>query len=214
MIGASPSFPLRYTHMYDRLPAALPSSFSTCTVVSRAERPASAEPGALSLAPADALRDPARLGRVLALGLPNGVSSLLAECAGSFSNRLLVLTVGFGAAFAVACLIGHDALLRLFLSDPEALALGRSLLPWLLLGSPLFGVYYLGVNFLQAPGRAAATTVLSALRQGALLLPALYLLHALLGLPGLAAARAVADMLGAAIAALLFAAWRGLTWRY
>ena len=45
-------------------------------------------------------------------------------------------------------------------------------------------------------------TVLSALRQGALLLPALYLLHALLGLPGLAAARAVADMLGAAIAAL------------
>lgn len=110
------------------------------------------------------------------------------------------MTVGFGAAFAVACLIGHDALLRLFLSDPEALALGRSLLPWLLLGSPLFGVYYLGVNFLQAPGRAAATTVLSALRQGALLLPALYLLHALLGLPGLAAARAVADMLGAAIA--------------
>ena len=73
---------------------------------------------------------------------------------------------------------------------------------------------YLGVNFLQASGRAAATTVLSALRQGALLLPALYLLHALLGLPGLAAARAVADMLGAAIAALLFAAWRGLTWRY
>ena len=121
----------------------------------------------MSLAPADALRDPARLGRVLALGLPNGVSSLLAGCAGSFSNRLLVLTVGFGAAFAVACLIGHDALLRLFLSDPEALALGRSLLPWLLLG-----------------------------------------------LPGLAAARAVADMLGAAIAALLFAAWRGLTWRY
>lgn len=102
----------------------------------------------MSLAPADALRDPARLGRVLALGLPNGVSSLLAECAGSFSNRLLVLTVGFGAAFAVVCLIGHDALLRLFLSDPEALALGRSLLPWLLLGSPLFGVYYLGVNFL------------------------------------------------------------------
>ena len=107
----------------------------------------------MSLAPADALRDPARLGRVLALGLPNGVSSLLAECAGSFSNRLLVLTVGFGAAFAVAYLIGHDALLRLFLSDPEALALGRSLLPWLLLGSPLFGVYYLGVNFLQASGR-------------------------------------------------------------
>ena len=225
---------------------------------------------ALSLAPADALRDPARLGRVLALGLPNGVSSLLAGCAGSFSNRLLAgygtaalaamaaadkatmvvslvqmgicmgvqpllaynvgardlgrlravirrllaLTIGFGAAFAAACLMGQEALLRLFLSDAEALALGRSLLPWLLLGSPLLGVYYLGVNFLQASGRAAAATVLSALRQGALLLPALYLLHALLGLPGLAAARAAADVLGAGIAALLFAAaWRRLTRR-
>ena len=225
---------------------------------------------ALSLAPADALRDPARLGRVLALGLPNGVSSLLAGCAGSFSNRLLAgygtaalaamaaadkatmvvslvqmgicmgvqpllaynvgardlgrlravirrllaLTVGFGAVFAAACLLGQEALLRLFLSDAEALALGRRLLPWLLLGSPLLGVYYLGVNFLQASGRAVAATVLSALRQGALLLPALYLLHALLGLPGLAAARAAADVLGAGIAALLFAAaWRGLTRR-
>ena len=128
---------------------------------------------------------------------------------GSFSNRLLVLTVGFGAAFAVACLIGHDALLRLFLSDPEALALGRSLLPWLLLGSPLFGVYYLGVNFFAgvrpcgrdhgavcaATGRTVAASAVPAARAA--------------GLPGLAAARAVADMLGAAIAALLFAAWRG-----
>ena len=42
-------------------------------------------------------------------------------------------------------------------------------------------------------------------RQGALLLLALYLLHALLGLPGLAAA----DVLGAGIAA----AWRGLARR-
>ena len=51
--------------------------------------------------------------------------------------------------------------------------------------------------------------MLSALRQGALLLPALYLLHAAWGLPGLAAARAVADVLGAAIGlALLAGAWR------
>lgn len=221
----------------------------------------------LSLAPADALRDPARLGRVLALGLPNGVSSLLAGCAGSFSNRLLAgygtaalaamaaadkatmvvslvqmgicmgvqpllaynvgardlgrlravirrllaLTVGFGAVFAAACLLGREALLRLFLSDAEALALGRRLLPWLLAASPLLGLYYLSTNFLQAMGRAAGATVLSALRQGVLLLPALYLLHALLGLPGLAAARAAADLASVLIAlCLLTHAWRNL----
>lgn len=219
----------------------------------------------LSLAPGDALRRPSRLGRVLAVGLPNGVSSLLAGCAGSFSNRLLagygtaalaamaaadkatmviglvqmgicmgvqpllaynvgagdrarlravigrvlLLTFAFGTAFAAACLLGKDTLLRLFLSDAEALALGGQLLPLLLLGSPLLGFYYLGVNFLQAAGRAAPATVLSALRQGALLLPALYLLHALMGLPGLAAARAVADIASVIIALiLLLRTWR------
>lgn len=178
---------------------------------------------ALSLAPADALRRPARLGRVLALGLPNGVSSLLAGLAGSFSNRMLAgygtaaltrlagLTFGFGAAFAATCLLGQNALLGLFLSDAEALALGRQLLPWLLAASPLLGLYYLSTNFLQAAGRAAGATVLSALRQGLLLIPALYLLHALLGLPGLAAARAAADLASVLIAlCLLTHAWRNL----
>lgn len=223
---------------------------------------------ALSLSPADALRRPGRLGRVLALGLPNGVSSLLSGLAGSFSNRMLAeygtaalaamaaadkatmvvslvqmgicmgvqpllaynvgarnrprlqaalrrlsaLTFGFGALFMAVCLLGQNALLGLFLSDAEALALGRRLLPWLLVASPLLGFYYLSTNFLQALGRAAGATVLSALRQGALLIPALYLLHSLLGLPGLAAARAVADLVSIAIAlCLLFRAWRDFT---
>ena len=153
------------------------------------------------------------------MGICMGVQPLLAYNVGARDlgrlraviRRLLALTVGFGAVFAAACLLGQEALLRLFLSDAEALALGRRLLPWLLLGSPLLGVYYLGVNFLQASGRAAGATVLSALRQGVLLIPALYLFHGLLGLPGLAAARAAADLASVLIAlCLLTHAWRNL----
>ena len=222
----------------------------------------------LSLSPSDALRRPARLGRVLALGLPNGVSSLLSGLAGSFSNRLLAaygtnalaamaaadksamvvtlvqmgicmglqpllsynvggrnlprlravlsrsfgLTVGFGTLFALFCLLAQRPLIGLFLSDPEAISLARQLLPWLLAGSPLLGLYYLGINFLQAAGHAGSATLLSALRQGVLLVPALYGFHHLLGLPGLAAARADTDLLSAAIALLLFLlVWRKLT---
>lgn len=222
----------------------------------------------LSLSPSDALRRPARLGRVLALGLPNGVSSLLSGLAGSFSNRLLAaygtnalaamaaadksamavtlvqmgicmglqpllsynvggrnlprlravlsrsfgLTVGFGTLFALFCLLAQRPLIGLFLSDPEAISLARQLLPWLLAGSPLLGLYYLGINFLQAAGYAGSATLLSALRQGVLLVPALYGFHHLLGLPGLAAARAATDLLSATIALLLFLlVWRKLT---
>ncbi|WP_300364608.1 MATE family efflux transporter [uncultured Subdoligranulum sp.] len=223
---------------------------------------------ALSLRPADALRCPTRLGRVLTLGLPNGVSSLLSGLAGSFSNRLLAaygtnalaamaaadksamvvtlvqmgicmglqpllsynvggrnlprlravltrslgLTVGFGTLFSLFCLLAQRPLIGLFLSDPEAAALARQLLPWLLAGSPLLGLYYLGINFLQAAGYAGSATLLSALRQGVLLVPALYGFHHLLGLPGLAAARAATDLFSAAIALLLFImVWHKLT---
>ena len=223
---------------------------------------------ALSLRPSEALRRPTRLGRVLTLGLPNGVSSLLSGLAGSFSNRLLAaygtnalaamaaadksamvvtlvqmgicmglqpllsynvggrnlprlravlsrslgLTVGFGTLFALFCLLAQRPLIGLFLSDPEAASLARQLLPWLLAGSPLLGLYYLGINFLQAAGYAGSATLLSALRQGVLLVPALYGFHHLLGLPGLAAARAATDLFSAAIALLLFImVWHKLT---
>ena len=223
---------------------------------------------ALSLCPSDALRHPTRLGRVLALGLPNGVSSLLSGLAGSFSNRLLSaygtnalaamaaadksamvvtlvqmgicmglqpllsynvgghnfprlravlnrsfgLTVGFGTLFTLFCLLAQQPLIGLFLSDPEAISLARQLLPWLLAGSPLLGLYYLGINFLQAAGYAGIATLLSALRQGVLLVPALYGFHSLLGLPGLASARTATDLFSAVIALLLFVlVWRKLT---
>lgn len=222
----------------------------------------------LSLSPSHALHHSARLGRVLALGLPNGVSSLLSGLAGSFSNRLLAaygtnalaamaaadksamvvtliqmgicmglqpllaynvgghnlprlravlsrafgLTAGFGTAFALVCLLAQRPLIGLFLSEPGAISLARHLYPWLLAGSPLLGLYYLSINFLQATGYAGSATLLSALRQGVLLVPALYGFHRLLGLPGLAAARAATDLFSAVIALLLFLlVWRRLT---
>lgn len=222
----------------------------------------------LSLSPSHALHHSARLGRVLALGLPNGVSSLLSGLAGSFSNRLLAaygtnalaamaaadksamvvtliqmgicmglqpllaynvgghnlprlravlsrafgLTAGFGTAFALVCLLAQRPLIGLFLSDPGAISLARHLYPWLLAGSPLLGLYYLSINFLQATGYAGSATLLSALRQGVLLLPALYGFHSLLGLPGLAVARAATDLFSTVIALVLFLlVWRKLT---
>ena len=153
------------------------------------------------------------------MGICMGVQPLLAYNVGARDRprlqaaltRLAGLTFGFGAVFMAACLLGQNALLGLFLSDAGALALGRSLLPWLLAASPLLGLYYLSTNFLQAMGRAAGATVLSALRQGVLLIPALYLFHGLLGLPGLAAARAAADLASVLIAlCLLTHAWRNL----
>ena len=73
--------------------------------------------------------------------------------------------------------------------------------------SPLLGFYYLSSNFLQAAGNAFLATVISILRQGALLIPYLYLMHSFFGLTGIAAAHTVSDVC-AVIIAVSFCLWQ------
>ncbi len=204
-------------------------------------------------------KDIAFLSHILAVGLPNGISSVLSGLASTFSNRLLsqygtgaiaamaaagravlvltmvqmgicmgvspllaynygaknlsrlretlqkttILTVSFGLIASVGCFLGRGALVGLFLQDADNLALGSRLMIWLILAGPVLGLYYLGSNFLQAAGNALHATGVSVLRQGALLIPLLYLLHAMLGLTGIAVAHTVSDFSSAGIAVAL-----------
>ena len=58
-----------------------------------------------------ALKKPQMLGELLAIGLPNGISSLLAGFASSFSNRLLVThgTAAVAAMAAAGITVSRDA---------------------------------------------------------------------------------------------------------
>ena len=217
----------------------------------------------LNLQPEQALHRPQALFGIMALGLPNAISSLLAGFASTFSNRLLspygtnalaamgaagrvtmlislvqmgicigaqplmaynygarnlprlkealqklaILTVSFGVLTTIVCTLTRHTLIGLFLQDPEAAAIGEQMVVWLLLAGPVLGLYYLSSNFLQAAGNAVVATVVSVLRQGALLIPCLYLLHLLLGFTGIAAAHAVADI-ASALAALSACLWQ------
>ena len=204
-----------------------------------------------------ALKKPQMLGELLAIGLPNGISSLLAGFASSFSNRLLVthgtaavaamaaagkttmvismiamaicmgcqpllaysygagdskrlkqllkdlilLTVVFGVLAGAASFAGRNALIGMFIKEEGAFRLGTQLVVYLVLGSPVIGLTYLATNLLQSVGRASGAVVLSLLRQGLLLTPLLYLMNALCGVQGIAAAHLIADVGAAAISA-------------
>lgn len=213
----------------------------------------------LTFSPRPALRKPMLFFHTAAVGLPNGISSILSGFASTFSNQILsaygsgviaamaaagratmvitmiqmgicmgvspliaynygaknlprlkeilvktaALTVGFGLTAAAGCFAGRSALIGLFLKDAGNAQIGERMMFWLLIASPLLGFYYLSSNFLQAAGNALLATVLSVLRQGALLIPCLYILHALLGLTGVAAAHTVSDLTSVIIAAAL-----------
>lgn len=199
-----------------------------------------------------ALKKPQMLGELLAIGLPNGISSLLAGFASSFSNRLLV-THGTAAVAAMAaagkttmvismiamaiCMgcqpllaysygAGDSKRLKQLLKDlilltvvfgvlagaasfeeEGAFRLGTQLVTYLVLGSPVIGLTYLATNLLQSVGRASGAVVLSLLRQGLLLIPLLYLMNALCGVQGIAAAHLIADVGAAAISAGILLHW-------
>lgn len=215
--------------------------------------------GILTLSPKPALRKPSLLFHTAAVGLPNGISSVLSGFASTFSNQILsaygsgviaamaaagratmvitmiqmgicigvspllaynygaknmprlretliktaVLTIGFGTIATVGCFAGRDVLIGLFLKDAANAQIGKQMMFWLLIASPLLGFYYLSSNFLQAAGNAFLATIISILRQGALLIPCLYGMHALLGLTGVAVAHTVSDILSVAISAVL-----------
>lgn len=210
----------------------------------------------LSISPKYALRKPTALFHILAVGLPNGISSLLSGFASTFSNQLLhaygtnaiaamgaagkttmiitmiqmgicmgvqpmmaynygaknlprlkeilqklgVLTFTFGSLTGVGSLLARHALIDMFLKDANAAAMGESLVVFLIIASPILGFYYLSTNFLQASGNAPAATIVSILRQGAILLPCLYLMEKVMGFTGIAAAHTIADTLSVVIA--------------
>ncbi len=213
----------------------------------------------LTFSPRPALRKPSLFFHTAAVGLPNGISSVLSGFASTFSNQILnaygsgviaamaaagratmvisvvqmgicmgispllaynygaknlprlkeillktgILTFGFGLFSTACCFAGRSALIGLFLKDSANAQIGEQMMFWLLAVSPLLGFYYLSSNFLQAAGNAFLAAIISVLRQGALLIPCLYILHALLGLMGVAATHTVSDITSVMIAVIL-----------
>lgn len=211
--------------------------------------------GILNLKPQCALRSPAALFPIMALGLPNALSSILSGLASTFSNRLLsaygtgaiaamgaagkvtmiiglvqmgicmgvqpmmaynygarnlprlkeillktaLLTSVVGVLATLGCSLAKSALIGLFLREEAAAAMGEQLVVFLLLAGPVLGIYNLSTNFLQAAGNAPLATVTSVLRQGAILIPFLYLMEYLFGFTGIAIAHTASDVISTLI---------------
>lgn len=111
-----------------------------------------------------------------------------------------VLVVLSGTVLTAACFWLRLPIARLFLQDEALLAQSAHIMAIGLLGMPLLGVYYLGVNVLQSVGQALRATVLSVFRQGLCFVPMLLLLHALFGMEGLFWAAPVTDLLAVVLA--------------
>ena len=148
---------------------------------------------------------------MLQMGICMGIQPLLAYNYGAEDiprlkeviQKVVVLTTGVGTITGGFCYLCCHQIIGMFIKDVAVARMGEDLVLFLVIASPIIGIYYLGTNFMQASGKALLATFMSLLRQGALLIPFLYLLHAFIGMPGIAAAHMAADLLSVAIGGVL-----------
>ncbi len=148
---------------------------------------------------------------MIQMGLCMGVQPLLAYHYGAKDGKklketitkLALLTLAVGGSITVLCIFQSAAVVSLFLKEPEALALGQRMVKLLVVSGPFLGFFYIGSNFLQASGNAAMATLVSALRQGILLVPMLFVMNHFFGVTGNILARILADVTATVIAVLL-----------
>lgn len=86
-----------------------------------------------------------------------------------------------------------DFLVGIFRNDPQVIAIGTTALKFQCLTLPAMSIIVISNMMLQTSGKVVAASLVGSARQGFFLIPAVFLLPALLGLTGLQMAQPVSD---------------------
>ncbi len=150
---------------------------------------------------------------VLILGFAYGMLTLVAYNHGAGrADRVLetvklslVMSLVAGVISTAVIFFYAEPLLQIFVDDADLIARCVPTFRRMIVGLPLLAFYYTGVMYFQAMGKALASTVLTLLRQLAILLPlALIFVYVFrVDLGGLFYAYPLTDILAAAISVLL-----------
>lgn len=117
---------------------------------------------------------------------------------------VLIWMAGLGLGLSLPLVLFSPAVLALFIQVPSIISQGALMLKWQCAGLVLAGpVLFLTVLF-QTTGQVVPSYVLALSRQGILFLLVLWILQAALGYTGVLASQALADLISALLALLLF----------
>ena len=144
---------------------------------------------------------------LMGIGVGSGVQPLVGYYYGAKNRERLLKCIRFAALFglclcfavAAICWLCAGPLVKIFLTDSEALSAGVRFTRILMTTGWLIGAFAICQNSLQAMGAAAQALLASLFRQGVIFVPMVFLLNRLIGLDGLIWAQPAADLLSLAI---------------
>ena len=120
-----------------------------------------------------------------------------------FIVKTTMVCMIFGLTIAIICIGGRDYLMKAFIDDANIAMYGRQILVGCFITAPVYSIYQSAVTFLQATDWAGASTVITLLRQGGVLIPAMIILNALFGFSGLIYCFAVVDVVAAIVGVIV-----------
>lgn len=144
---------------------------------------------------------------LIGIGIGSGVQPMFGYCYGAKNRERLNASIRFSALFGLAlcliisalCFIFAGPIVKVFLTNDEALGCGIRFTRILMSSAWLIGAFVVCQNCLQAMGAATPALLASVFRQGVIFIPVLFILKAVIGLDGLIWAQPVADVLSLAV---------------
>jgi len=137
------------------------------------------------------------------MGLCSGVQPILAYNYGAGNHKRLlgvfkftaVIAVIMGTLLTLLLLSFREPIVRFFINNDSVVAYGAKMFGILQFSCPVIGLMFLGINTLQAFGKAVHSLILSVCRQGIIYIPLLCLLNHIYGLYGAVYAQPAADFI-------------------
>lgn len=109
-----------------------------------------------------------------------------------------------GVSLTILCYIFTDQIVSIFLTDEGASDFAVDFARILLSTGPVFGIFYVITNALQAMGAAVPSLIINISRQGLVYIPMLFILDAALGVTGLVWAQPAADVISLLIGIVMY----------
>lgn len=149
---------------------------------------------------------------MISMGIGQGVQPLLGYCTGAgvwdrfrqYMKFAFTFATVLGVSLTILCYIFTDQIVSIFLTDEGASDFAVDFARILLSTGPVFGIFYVITNALQAMGAAVPSLIINISRQGLVYIPMLFILDAALGVTGLVWAQPAADVISLLIGIVMY----------
>lgn len=140
---------------------------------------------------------------MVSMGIGQGVQPLLGYCTGAktwarfkkYMKFAFCFATVLGLSLTILCYVFTNQIVGVFLTDTNAFDYAVQFARILLSTGPIFGIFYVLTNALQAMGAAMPSLMINISRQGLIYIPVLFILNAALGVTGLVWAQPIVDVI-------------------